>query len=223
MEHVVDEARPDGKREGESPERLCAVTRAARPQSELIRFVVDPEGRIVPDLARKLPGRGVWVTGTRECVIQAVRAKAFQRSLKQEVRAGIDLADQVGELMLKRVVEHLALANKAGLAVAGTSKVERALERGRVHLLLHALEAAQDGARKLDQKFRHLLRDQGAPEAEHERRIVRFLTGDELSLAMGRPNVVHAALAAGGAARKFLDEVERLLRYRLGRTTGVAA
>ena len=99
--------------------RLCAVSRAQRPPEELIRFVLAPDGSIVPDLARRLPGRGVWVAATRDTVAAAVRQKAFAKSLKQQVSMPDDLPGLVERLLVKRVGEALSLTNKAGLLVAG--------------------------------------------------------------------------------------------------------
>ena len=205
-------------RDTEAPERTCAVTRRACDQDLLLCFVAAPDGAIVPDLARKLPGRAVWLTPTRQVVLQAIRQKAFARSLKREVSAPESLADLVGDLMLRRTIEFLALSNKAGLVVTGFAKIDRSLDRGTLFALLHAADGADDGIRKLDQKFVHVLREAGVPEAERGRRTVRFLTIQELSLAIGRTNVVHAGLLVGGASRTFLSEAERLLRYRLGVT-----
>jgi uncharacterized protein len=220
-----DNSTPDhGERRGEdAPERLCAVTRRTCDPAKLLRFVAAPDGAIVPDLAGKLPGKGVWLSATRAIVLQAVRQKAFARSLKREVTASEKLADLVGDLMLRRVLDSLAIANKAGLVLCGSSKIDRALERGTVFALVHASDGAADGIRKLDQKFVHVLREAGVAEVDRDRRTQRFLTSQELSLAIGRTNVVHAGLRAGGASRTFLSEAERLLRYRLGVTAIRAA
>lgn len=203
-------------RDEQRPERLCAVTRQSGDPAHLLRFVAAPDGAVVPDLAGKLPGRGVWLTGSRQVVLQGIRQKVFARSLKKDVRADEKLADLVGDLMLRRIGETLALCNKAGLAICGFAKVERALEEGKLFALLHAADGAEDGIRKLDQKFVHVLREAGVPEDQRERRTVRFLSGQELSLAFGRANVVHAGLLAGGVSRTFLAEADRFLRYRLG-------
>ena len=203
--------------------RLCAVTRAEHPPQNLIRFVAGPDGRIVPDLARRLPGRGVWVTATHEMVRMAAERRVFARSLKTEVVVDLKLADLVSDLLLKRVVGLVSLANKAGLVVTGFTKIERALERGTPTALLHAHEAARDGVNKLDHKLTTLLAAAGLDKRACERRILRFLTNAELSLAIGRPNVVHAALNAGGASRALLGEAERFLRYRLGADFEAAA
>ena len=198
-----------------SPLRLCAQSRARKPPAELIRFVAAPDGTLVPDLARRLPGRGVWVDATRQTLTAAVRQKVFARSLQRHVSVPADLPDQVERLLARRLAQALSLATKAGLVVAGYAKVEERLARGRVAALIHAAEAGDRGMAKLDCKFKALLGG-GDPSA----RIVRELTGAELSLAMGRPGVVHAAAAEGGTSQRLLEEARRLRRYRLGEGPG---
>jgi predicted RNA-binding protein YlxR (DUF448 family) len=191
--------------------RLCAVSRVQKAPDDLIRFVLGPDGTIVPDLARRLPGRGVWVEATRAAVAAAARRNVFARSLKQQVAVPADLADQVERLMVRRLAEALSLAKKAGLAVSGFAKVEELMARGRAAVLLHAGDAATDGAAKLDRKFKALNGEDAA-----QRAIVCELTGVEMSLAMGLPNVVHAASSQGGASQRIVQEAERLRRYRSG-------
>jgi len=191
--------------------RLCALSRTPKPAEELIRFVASPDGTLVPDLQRRLPGRGVWVEATRTAVAAAVRKKVFARSLKQSVTLPDDLPGLVERLLVQRVVEALSLANKAGLLVAGFAKVDDLIVQGRAAVLLHAADAAVDGVEKLDRKFKALTQNEGREAA-----IVRELAGAEMSLAMGRPNVVHAAASDGGASRRIMQAAERLRRYRAG-------
>lgn len=198
----------DGEADG-SPLRLCAVSRAQKPPDDLIRFVLAPDGTIVPDLARRLPGRGVWVGSTRETVQAAIRQKVFARSLKQPVSVPDDLADRIERLMAKRLGEAISIANKAGLLIAGFGKVEELIARGEAAILIHAADGARDGAAKLDRKFKALRGPEPATEA-----TVSDLTGLELDLAIGRSNVVHAATSEGGASRRILHEAGRLRRYR---------
>ena len=197
--------------EGSGPLRQCAVTRAKKSPEELIRFVAGPDGTVVPDLARDLPGRGVWVDGTYAAVAAAVRQKAFARSLKRQVSVPADLPASVERLMLRRLSEALSLANKAGLIVAGFAKIEALMARKRFIVLIHAMDAAADGVAKLDGKFNALAKGGDAQMAP-----IRDLSGAEMSLAMGRPNVIHAAAAEGGATRRLIAEAWRLRRYRLG-------
>jgi predicted RNA-binding protein YlxR (DUF448 family) len=196
---------------GDGPLRLCAVSRVRKPPEELIRFAVGPDGAIVPDLARRLPGRGVWVDATREAVAAAVRQKAFARSLKSPVTVPADLPAMVERLMARRLCEALSIANKAGLTVAGFTRVQELIAQQGAVVLIHAADAAQDGVGKLDRQFKGLCRSDGPPAV-----IVRELATAEMSLAMGRPTVVHAAAAEGGATRRLIEEARRLGRYRLG-------
>jgi predicted RNA-binding protein YlxR (DUF448 family) len=191
--------------------RRCIVTRAERPPEELIRFVAGPDDVIIPDLARRLPGRGVWVTAELAAVESALKANAFSKSLKRGVMASPDLALTVEALILKRALQALSLANKAGLASSGFDMVDGLVSNGRAVVLLHGLDAAAGGQNKLDRKFKAGQRDKGKPAP-----IVDWLTIEQLSLAMGRSNVVHAGLRNGGATMRFLNEAERLRRYRSG-------
>lgn len=201
----------DGNAVSRLTSRLCAATRVERNLDELIRFVAGPDGEIVPDLARKLPGRGVWVTADRVSVAAAVQGKAFSRSLKRPVSAAADLPERVEKLMLKRLEQALALANKAGCIVFGFAQVDSELDKGQIELLVHGSDAAEGGRDKLDRKFQAIGRaeSRAAP-------IVTLLTIEQISLAMGRSNVVHAGLIQGGATDRVSSEAERVMRYRAG-------
>lgn len=190
--------------------RLCAATRVERDPAELIRFVAGPDGTLVPDLAGRLPGRGVWVTADRESVARAVAGRAFARSLKRKIDVRPDLPDAVERLLERRVGEALSLANKAGAVVMGFEKIDRRLSEGSVRGLLHGTDAGADGRTRLDRKFLAIEGDRAAS------RIAAVLTVEQMSLAIGRPNVVHAALNRGGASDRLLAEAGRLRRYRSG-------
>ncbi len=191
--------------------RQCAVTRQERAVFELLRFVAAPDDTICPDLAGKLPGRGVWLTADKKTVAAAVKSNAFAKSLKRKVTAAPDLPEIVEKLLDKRTTEALSLANKAGLLLTGFDKVTASIERGEVAALLHGNDAAAGGRQKLDTKYKAI---QAA--AAKTAVIVDCLPIDDLSLATGRPNVVHAALKDGGAAVRFIAEADRLTRYRTG-------
>ena len=199
------------RRAREGSRRRCVASRMrAEPQS-LLRFVVDPDGMVVPDLARRLPGRGAWVEASRAALERAVRSGALAKSFKRRASVPADLVARVEGLLAQRVREALSLANKAGLVVAGFTKVEEAIRSRQVAVLVHARDAAPAGAAKLDQ----LLAKLGGEEAAGAATITE-LTGAELSLAMGRSNVVHAAASAGGASSRLIAEAARLKRYRTG-------
>jgi predicted RNA-binding protein YlxR (DUF448 family) len=191
--------------------RRCALTRDRLPKQDLIRFVLAPSGEIVPDLKERLPGRGVWVTAAHDRVAEAAKRNVFARALKTDVKVPAELALKVDRLLAADALGALALANKAGEIVFGTAKVEEAIARGRSAALIHASDAAEDGCRKLDGKFRANARD-GAPPP------TRLFTADELGLASGRTNVIHAAVIQGGAAANFLAGASRVERYRKGST-----
>jgi uncharacterized protein len=200
-----------GRDDRAAPIRLCAVTRVHHPVENLIRFVPAPDGAIVPDLARRLPGRGVWVEARRDAVTAAVRRKAFARSLQRQVAVSDDLPDQVDRLMTRRLAEAVSLANKAGLLVTGFTRVEELIGQRKAVVLIQAVDGAPDGVAKLSRKFGAAL---GAEQAGHA--IVMELTGPQLDLAIGRSNVVHAAASGGGAAQRIVQEAGRLRRYRSG-------
>ena len=198
---------PDEGDEGVARERTCALTRKKGSTDELIRFVADPGGNVMPDLAAKLPGRGVWLDGTREVVERAVATKAFSRSLKHAVSAGPDLAEQTEFLLRRRALEGFSVANKAGEILVGFSKIEAAIMRSNGPVVLvHATEAAADGRRKLEGKLRKTLGDA-------QPTIIRIFTGVELSLALGYPNVIHASLTGGGASDFLLANIARYIRF----------
>lgn len=193
------------------PQRLCIVTRAVQPAAELIRFVVGPDGDVVPDVKGKLPGRGVWVTAKRQMVETAVKRQAFARGFKRDVRVSAELPLQTERLLERAALDALAMAGKAGLVAIGFTKTAAALDQDRVVALLHAAEGAPDGIRKLDTLCRRRTPEEPPPTFE-------FLRAEQLDLALGRPNVVHAALLAGPASDTCLSRLRRLGRFRTGGT-----
>jgi uncharacterized protein len=197
----------DGGPNAREPERLCVVSRAVRPVAELLRFVIGPDGAVVPDVKGKLPGRGVWITANRETVEAAVKRHAFARGFKRDVRVAADLAFRAERLLQQGTLDALAMAGKGGLVAAGFAKATAALERDDVVALLHAAEGAADGARKLEAIWRRRM-------PEKTLLVIEFLTTAQLDLALGRPNVVHAALLAGSASDTFLSRSRRLERFR---------
>ncbi len=209
-------AEADVAEEGDrnAPRRTCAVTRSERLRDALIRFVAAPDGTVVPDLKNVLPGRGVWVTADRTSIAAAVRAKVFARGFKRQVSTGDDLPATVELALTRRLEQALALANKAGLVVPGFEKIEAEIEKGRLSLLLHGSDAADGGRDKLDRKFRAVAASSGRNAL-----VADLLTIDQMSLAMGRTNVVHAGLKHGGSTDRVWAESERLRRYRSGMDT----
>lgn len=204
-------------RRGEA-ERTCIVNRTAGSPEGLIRFVVDPEGTIVPDLKAVLPGRGAWVTATRAAVTEAVRRKLFARAFKREVAVPADLADRIDHLLETQALSALSLANKAGAVITGFSKVEAAASTKEIAALVHASDAGEDGVRKQAQAVRRRL-----GEDEDQVARVTLFSSLQLDLALGRMNVVHAALLAGGPSAHFLARCAALEVFRTGALTGGAS
>ena len=188
--------------------RRCIVTRQAMEKPAMIRFVIDPEGRVTPDLKERLPGRGLWVTATREALDQAVVRHAFSKAAKQSVKAAPDLADRVVELARREVAELLGLARKSGQLVAGFEKVDAALRAGKVRVLVAASDGAEDGRGKL------------ARIAGSGVEVCAPLTAAELAQALGREHAVHAAIKSGGIAEKTIIASRRFTALQQGPETG---
>lgn len=192
-------------------ERTCIVTRRAGEPEGLLRFVAGPDMAVVPDLKRKLPGRGCWVGAERVHVDEAARRNLFARALKAKVTPPADLGAMVDRLMAQAALGSLGLARKAGQVALGAAKVEAAVRSGKALLVLHALEASPDGVRKIDQARRatvHL----GGPDIP----AWKLFCEAELGLALGGTNVIHAAVLAADAGKAVLKRVVALDRYRGG-------
>jgi uncharacterized protein len=205
---TVSHVRGDGQDGNhDTPVRTCIVERARRERPFLIRFVLSPQDGVIPDIKGNLPGRGVWVTAKRAMVAEAVKRYAFQRAFRKPVLVSDRLPAQVEELFKRSALERLSICNKAGLVITGFSKVDEALGRHDIAVLLHADTAAADGKAKLDRKYEALTsaKDHIAPK--------NCFTSAEISLAMGSTNVIHAGLKEGGATRKFLEALDRLSGY----------
>jgi len=185
--------------EAQDPERRCIVTGEVQPKAGLIRFVVGPEGQIVPDILGKLPGRGLWVTSTREVLDQAKRGQ-FARAAKQAVTVPDGLTEEVERQLARRVVDLVALTRKAGLAVAGFEKVKAWLADGHVRVLLQASDGSVRGKTKL-----------WTPTGA---RFYGCLTSQELGLAFGRQSVIHGALASGALSDRVVEEAAKLRGLR---------
>ncbi len=185
----------------ELTERMCIVTREVQDEQALIRFVRSPDGHVVPDLQRKLPGRGVWVSLSRERLREAISKKLFSRGFGAETKATPELVDLVGDLLRKQALSTFSLTKKAGLAVSGNSKVEDMVGKNQAQIIIHAREAAPDGRRKIDKL------------AAADVKVINIFEVDELDLAFGRSNVIHAAVGRGKLAEKLLLAVKRIEMY----------
>jgi predicted RNA-binding protein YlxR (DUF448 family) len=208
LARIDDEGLDAGPR-GAGSERLCAVLRVVKPTTELIRFVVGPDALLVPDLKRNLPGRGMWVTATCEALTEALKRKVFTRGFKAELQIPADFVEMTEKRMEQSALDALAIAGKARNVVNGFAKVEAALAKDNVTGLLHAREGAEDGKRKLQAVLRRRF-DGEDPSIL----IADAFSSTQLDLALGRSNVVHAALLAGPASDGFLARYRRLTGFR---------
>jgi predicted RNA-binding protein YlxR (DUF448 family) len=183
---------PAADPEPSAPVRTCIVTGVERAPEEMVRFVVGPEGNVVPDLARQLPGRGIWVTALRSAVEQAVTRKLFSKAARAAVLADADLPERVERLLLERVLSDLSRARRAGRAVAGFVRVEQMMGHGRAGLLIVAAEADGDGLAKLTKT--------GLP-------LERLGTKEILGGVFGRDQAVYVAVARDDASGQFIQRI----------------
>ena len=190
-------------------DRTCIVTRESGPAVDLIRFVAAPDGSVVPDLKRNLPGRGCWIKAERKIVDEAVKRKLFSRALKTDVTVRQDLSALVDKLLTKSALGSLALARKSGAIVTGSAKVDSVIRNGSAIMVLHTTTAAPDGIRKLDQA-RYATKQAGGPDIS----AYSLFSGEEMDLAFGGGNVIHAAIIEGTAATGFVTRALQLHKYR---------
>lgn len=192
-------------------DRTCIVTRKAGTPETLIRFVATPDGVVVPDLKRELPGRGCWVSVSREAVDKAVAKKQFARALKADVTVSPDLGAQVDRLLVQQVAGMMNLARKAGQFVTGSAKVDLAIRSGSALGVFHATDAAADGVRKLDQarKAWHL-----GMETDEEIPSFRLFSEAEMQELIGQNAFIHACALAGQAGEGVVKRATLLETYR---------
>jgi len=190
-------------------DRTCIVTRQCLAADRMIRFVAGPDGSVVPDLKGNLPGRGCWVTASRDCVEKAVAKKAFARALKAEVAVTADLAGSIDRQMAAALIGMINMARKAGAIVRGSAKVDAALRSGQAIAVFHAADAAADGVRKMDQA-RFAARAAGNGEIPS----FRLLSAEEMASISGEGNLIHLAVLAGQAGEGVVKRAKILDRYR---------
>ena len=185
--------------------RRCIASGEMRPKEELIRFVAAPDGTVVPDLAERLPGRGLWLSPRRDVMARACARNLFARAAKASLRVPDDLVDSVEHMLTRRCLDLVGLAKRSGEAVSGYERVAASLATGRAAMLLAAVDAAEEGRRKL----RALARARGLDVA-----VVELFTAEELGRAMGHDARVHVAVAPGGVAARLAKEIARLESLR---------
>ncbi|HTI68011.1 MAG TPA: RNA-binding protein [Caulobacteraceae bacterium] len=186
-------------------QRRDIVSGAVMPEERLLRFVAGPGGIVVPDLDRKLPGRGLWVEATREAVETAAKKGLFSRAAKTKLAAPADLADQVEAMMARRCLERLGLARRAGALTWGMDKASSSIAAGKVAWMIEASDGSADGRRKLLQ----IARRQPRPP-----RLCGAFTSEELGLASGLGHVIHLVFLAGRWAERWTEEIGRLAGFR---------
>lgn len=199
--------------------RMCIATRESGSPETLLRFVAAPDGTIVPDLKRTLPGRGCWISPRREAIEKAVAKKLFARALKRDVKVDPGLAGTVDRLLVGQLTGMMNMARKAGQFITGAAKVELAVRNGEAIAVFHSLEAAADGIRKIDQarKAWHL-----GTGAEAEIPSFILLTGAEMDQLMGQNAFIHACALAGQAGEGVVKRANLLETYR-GQPSRVAS
>lgn len=213
LAHPIEEETDRGPAEANKDRaRFCIATGEAKPIAEMIRYVVAPDGSIVPDILHRLPGRGAWVTASHAALLTAIERKSFARAFRGKGVAGAELPALVERLLQRTALDAISMANKASQVVSGFARVKAALGQGGIEILVHASDAGGDGIQKLD--------GGKAAETGEKPAIIRLFTGEQLDLALGRPNVVHAALFGHPASRVFLAHSLRYERWRKEEPTG---
>ena len=188
------------------PLRMCAVTRERVRQLALVRYALSPEGEVVPDVAGKLPGRGVWVLAQRDVVQQAIETGAFSRGFKQQAKADAELIDLTERLLLQRCQNQLSLARKAGALVTGYDQVRAEIQKRTPGWLIQASNGSKDGRNKV-----YLL----AKSLYKRVSIAGALSEEELGKSVGRGGFVHGFLQKGPFAKRWGSEYKRLTGFRI--------
>ena len=209
-----------GGKGASDPQRRCIATTESRPQGEMIRFVLSPEGEVTPDLAARLPGRGAWVTSSREAIELAVKKGAFARAFKAQAKAPPDLADRIESLLVKRALDGLGLAKRAGDLILGFEAVREAIRKAAPAALIEASDGAEDGRDKVLALVRAAYSPDPAADKDEQAAnhrlppVIACFSADELGMALGRGRVIHACLKQGRFAQGWIGELARLSGFR---------
>ena len=193
-----------------TPERTCVVTRRKGARDQLVRLALGPDGTVAPDVRARAPGRGAWIAvdriGLDEAVANGKLKAALQRAFKSgDISVPADLAERTSRALRQAALDRLGMEARAGNLINGSDRVEAAARSGKVHLLIHAEDAAEDGRKRLDQAWRA----GGSEELGFQRGLI-FPDGRSiLSMALGRENVVHIALTDAAAAARVLHALVR--------------
>jgi len=188
-----------------TPLRQCAATRERLPQASMVRFARAPDGSVAPDIAQRLPGRGLWVDASRASVDKAVKIGAFSRGFKQQSKPDPELSDLVESLLVKRLQNTLGLAKKSGKVILGFDQVRASLRKQRPGTLLAASDSADDGRNKVYFLAKALYSNVS---------LAGGLTSSELGMAFGRDHVIHGLIEGGPFSKKWRADYKRLIGFR---------
>lgn len=180
--------------------RKCIVTGEVLEKEQLLRFVKAPDGRIVPDFKKRLPGKGVYVVNAKTALEKAIKANLFAKALKEKARVDAELAEQVEHLLLKQALDAISLAKKAGVLILGMDKVTEAVKKGKVAFLLEASDAGSDGHKKMMAYAKNL-------------EVFNLFKIEELDKELARENTVYLALAKGNMAKAVRETFVRLTSF----------
>ena len=202
-----------------------------------MRFALSPQKTVTPDLRCKLPGRGLWLKADRATIVEAIKKNSFARGFREKALVSDDLVDMIEKLTRIDALHTLSLANKAGHVITGYEKIKRALAKGNVKWLLHAMEASRNGSDKLDRYFgpsREEREDEDDLVSKDTREtgdpidhknvpgiLSALFTGDELSLALGRSNVIHIGLKPGAMAKRFTFALQKCGAFNTRQQDGI--
>ncbi len=187
--------------DNKDPERRCIARQESLPIEQMVRFVLSPDNIVTPDVAKRLPGRGIWVSADKKSLKKAIARNLFARAAKAPAKVPDGLLDLTERLLVSQLIATISLARKGGLALAGMDKVKSALMSERAVALIQAYDGSEGQKRKLR-----------PPSGENS--YISCLSGDELGLAFGREHVIHAALLPGGLSKRVRREARRLAGLR---------
>src|SRR3569623_1427227 len=207
-----------GRSRHAAPERRCVLTGHIEGRDELIRLALSPEGDVLPDALARAPGRGAWIGVGRAELDQAVANGKLKGALARAFKGAAlnipgDLGERIENALIRAFLDRLGLVLRAGRLILGTDRIAGEARAGAIHWLGHAADASDDGCRKLDQAFRVGMDAEGSGLAGERLPLDRAA----LSVALGRDNVVHLALADHASAERVAVPLGRLVRF-LGAT-----
>lgn len=207
---VIPTSELEDKRGHKGPERRCVATGDTLHKSALIRFALSPDGVVTPDVAEKLPGRGVWVSANKFALDKAIKTKGFARGFKSKVSVPENLSDMVETLLARKVLGLLTMALKSGDILMGFDQVKSAAKGDHLAWRIEASDGSADGRGKIRVLTKAVSRELGLPIP----RVVGCFSSTELGHALGRESMVHAALKSGRLSKAFSQAVTRLSGFR---------